>query len=78
MFSNGRDMTKCHNFCMTTTTLMTDNNNAMAIAIPRVFSENNQAKNFIELHPFCQPSTRRVAEGPPSNLSEILMRVMQA
>ena len=33
MFSNGRDMTKCHSFCKT----------AMMPRIPQVFSENSRA-----------------------------------
>ena len=46
MFSNGRDMTKCHSFCITTTTTTTDNYDAKTIAIPWVFSENCRAKNL--------------------------------
>ena len=40
IFTNKRDITKCHSFCMTTT--MTT---PKATAIPRVFYENSQAKN---------------------------------
>ena len=47
MFSNGRDMTKYHNFCMTT---RTDNDDAKAVAIPRVFFENSRAEKG--LNPF--------------------------
>ena len=36
IFSNNRDITKCQ--------ILHDNNKAKAIAIPRVFSENSQAK----------------------------------
>ena len=43
IFSNNRDITKCHSFCTTTTT---DNDDAKAIAIPRVFSKNGLAKNM--------------------------------
>ena len=43
MFSNGRDMTKCHSFC--TTTLTKKNADAKATAIPPVFFENSQARN---------------------------------
>ena len=40
---NIRDITKCQSFCTTTTT--PDNDDAKAIAIPRVFTENSRAKN---------------------------------
>ena len=40
MFSNDRDMTKCHRF------LHDDNDDTKAIAIPQVFSENRRAKNI--------------------------------
>ena len=39
-FSNNRGITKCQSFCMTTS-------EAKAIAIPRLFSENSQAKNAV-------------------------------
>ena len=39
MFGNGRDITKCHSFCMTV-----NNTDAKPMAIPQVFSENSQAK----------------------------------
>ena len=40
MFSNDRDMTKCHSF---STTDHNDNDDNKAIAIPLVFSKNSQA-----------------------------------
>ena len=40
IFSNNRDITKCHSFCMTMTT-DNDNDDVKAIPIPWVFSENS-------------------------------------
>ena len=42
IFNNKRDLTKCHSFCI----MKTGNSNTIAIAIPRVFSENSQAKKY--------------------------------
>ena len=46
IFSNHRDITKCQSFCTTMTT-MTVNDDAKAIAISSVFSENSQAKKVL-------------------------------
>ena len=43
IFSN-RDVKKCHSFYKRT---ITDNDNAKAIAIPRVFSENSRANKNV-------------------------------
>ena len=43
IISNNRDITKCQSFC---TTMMPDNDDDKALAIPQVFSENSQAKNI--------------------------------
>ena len=42
IFSNHRDVTKCQSFCTTVTV----NDDAKAIAISSVFSENSQAKKL--------------------------------
>ena len=42
VFSNGRDMTKCHGFCMTDDD---ENDDAKAITILRVFSETSRVEN---------------------------------
>ena len=41
IFSNSKDIRKCHCFC----TMTTDKDDAKAIVITRVFSENSRAKN---------------------------------
>ena len=51
--SNNRHIKKCQSFCTTmaaTPTTTPDNDDAKAIAIPRVLSENSRATNAVNRH----------------------------
>ena len=57
IFSNNRDITKCHSFCTTTS----DNDDDKAIAIPLIFSENIRAKNT-DPYQVAQPEQSDIVE----------------
>ena len=49
IFSNNINITKCRSFCTATYDNDEDNDDAKAITIPCVFSENSQANKMTEL-----------------------------